>query len=248
MRQLADASAENCRNLTKEALKADYDRFRGELDQKYGRPAGENDYFKEELERRQSRHQAYVDEIARRKAEGEIANSPPREYDTTCRAATKIPSMSEISQNINNQSGETSAAGALNNTANPSGESSNSQPSALINPTNSREEDVNPSPRLGFWQTILGVGSPTPNQNEDNPRGETSTSNNNNEEEGTNTNEDNSSQEKKLKEVQGSNAESSKRKLEEEGESSSQPSKKFKQDSSDIQSDTEPFDIGGGDD
>ena len=41
---------------------------------------------------------------------------------------------------------------------------------------------------------------------------------------------------------------SDKRKLEEEGESSTQPSKKFKQDSSDITGDTEPFDIGGGDD
>ena len=46
-----------------------------------------------------------------------------------------------------------------------------------------------------------------------------------------------------------SSTQASKRKFEEEqGESSTQPSKKFKQDSSDITSDTEPFDIGGGDD
>jgi NADH-ubiquinone oxidoreductase chain 5 len=41
---------------------------------------------------------------------------------------------------------------------------------------------------------------------------------------------------------------SSKRKYESDDESSSQPLKKFKQDSSDITSDTEPFDFGGGDD
>jgi len=48
--------------------------------------------------------------------------------------------------------------------------------------------------------------------------------------------------------IEASTSSTNKRKFEEDGESSTQPSKSFKQDSSNISGDTEPYDFMGGED
>lgn len=257
LRRLADLSAAECRNLTQNAVADEYMKYRLELEESHGRKVGLEEYFREELERRRERHKEYVDEIGRRKTEGLIADSPPGDYDTKHKHTVELPSFAEILAQTQNQSGETSAAGASNNTVNPSAESSNVQPtaessnveaSAPLNPTNPSSEDINPSPRPGFWQTIFGSSNPSPTQNEYSTVDGTSNNNKNEEKTTKSLGEAPSSNEQNL-EVGESSTKSSKTKFEEEeGESSTQPSKKFKQDSSDIKSDTEPFDFGGGDD
>ena len=126
LRRLAEISAEHCRNMNTddERIKREFESFRGELEEKHGRPVEIEQYLREDLARLQEDHQDYVNEIARRKAEGLISNSPPREYDTRNRYV------------------EDTAAESSNNTA-------NLEPSA--NPTNSSEDDENgSSSRPGF--------------------------------------------------------------------------------------------------
>jgi hypothetical protein len=249
LRQLAQESANDYRNADQGSLRASY--------------------FSHLLDQKQASHQKYTNEIQRRKDEGTIVHSPDREYDMDRKgksvaktAPENIPSFQEGFNNIKDPSAETSAAGSSrytinplsegssSNTVNPSAESSGVQPSASANPINPSGEGVNPSPRPGFWETILRGDSPRRNPNEDSTVDAANNTNNNEQTAKTTPKPGTAESSNEIKSQEaGNNPESSKRKFEEEkGESSSQPSKKFKQDSSDINSDTEPFDIGGGDD
>lgn len=223
LRRFIQSTAADCRNLTPDSpnWRKNYELLRGELEEKHERPVGPEEFLKEDLEKYREEHQDLVNELARRKEEGLVANSPPREYDIENRW-------------------ETSAAESSNNTA-------NQQPSASANSANPSGDDVNPSSRPSFLETVLNDSSPSPARNEDSTVDEAS--NSNNQEETTKTNEKaKSSNEIKLEDL-AINSPTSKRKLEEEeGESSTQPSKKFKQNSTDVNSDSEPFDFCGGDD
>ena len=215
----------------------------------------------------QERHEELRGEIRRRKDEGTLPDSPSVDYDaislssseneeqnasnkpesTDNPAAPWGPGPSNYPGSLDNPSAAPSGAGPSNyprNSSNPSAptsgvepSTSSVEPSTSNNPSNPSAETsaVEPSTRHSWWSTVFSVegGSSSNTDRNINPQ-----------DPNTNTNEI------ELEKGESSANTSDKRKLEkeEEGESSTQPSKKFKQDSSDIAGDTEPFDIGGGDD
>jgi hypothetical protein len=100
------------------------------------------------------------------------------------------------------------------------------------------KEELNRRQREGW--TNIPVSADSESNTNNNP--ESASSVNKDSESNTNNNPESASS------VNKDSESSTKRKFEDESDSNIQPSKKFKQDSSDITGETEPFDFGGGDD
>lgn len=216
------------------------------------------------------RHQELTEEIRRRKDQGTMPDSPDPNYDASSSDSSsnsdgewgnlKLPPILPENLKGRGESGGPSGAGPSGSVPSGAGPSAsapsantdsgsaveNAAPSANTD-NGSSGQGVEPRPALSWLETILGTrgtSSSVTDQNISAQDPKTNTANSRLEQEG-----ESSASTSKIKLEEQATADTSpKRKLEEEGESSTQPSKKFKQDSSDITGDTEPFDIGGGDD